>query len=201
MYLYLTTRGKRGGEREPLSDKDTKIYTCCTFPQSKGNLEPPWGRTGWGQRAWKLLAVKKKHPGSWVFCFLRRDRVICTAERNDRDWLCVRRLHTGTALWVGCVFLFAFMGNRARGKTPQWSKMSNATMHRHESDTTQAVRTALTVDNCHNSWDLAQQLTSRPSMASCCAGLIIWGLYSVAADRSGKQIMALFQEHTGSTKG
>lgn len=36
-------------------------------------------------------------------------------------------------------------------------------------------------------------------MASRCARLFIWGLYSVAADSSGKQIMALIQKHRAPT--
>lgn len=111
--IFISQQGASGAERRKHCLIRTQKYTHVVLSHKVKEIwsHPEVGRGG--VREPENFLQSKKHPGSWVFCFLRRDRLLCTAERNDRDWLCVKQLHTGTALWVGCVLLFSFMGNRA----------------------------------------------------------------------------------------
>lgn len=48
MYLYLTTRDKQGGERGPLSDKNTKIYTHVVLSHKVKEIWSSSREVGWG---------------------------------------------------------------------------------------------------------------------------------------------------------
>lgn len=149
------------------------------------------------------VSQSKTRLKCWVYCLLCRNHLLCTAEHNNRDWLCVAWKSNNCSPGWDNVQAFIFLKGTVAAKNCNswvtWKSLYSSKVSEARKTETQP-QLWNTVYNYHNGWDLAQWLTSKSWMASCCALLITWGLFSVATDSPGKQIMASFQKHGGSTK-
>ena len=86
---FISQQGASGAERRPLSDKNTKIYKHVVLSHKVKEIWSYMG-LGWGGvRELETFSQSKTQLKCWVYCLLHRNHLLCTAEHNNRDWLCV----------------------------------------------------------------------------------------------------------------
>lgn len=211
------TEGRAGQRGDHCMIRALK-YTCMLFFLTKVKEIWNYYGAGWGGlAALENLSWSNTQLKCWVYRLLHRNHRLCTAEHNNRDWLCVAGQLNNCTLFqcLGRMYvdILSFLweklqlpnhhppvtwGEEERGlhssemfqAVSQWEMRKRCDLSCHNSPCSGTVY----YYNNHNGWNLSTAVNKQ-----ALNGFSLCRSRHMRADRSGKQMMALLQTHEGST--